>query len=198
MNLVSFDVRMRKVWKFLFGICLMLVCIACVKDVDFDQAEDVVLTPVLELDFIYSEINTGEFIDAAADPTIVIPTASISDTLNYDLLGTDFVVDNLERIELTFEFENTIPRDFTFTLGFLNDAEQRIGPTYTLVARAGNGLNTEPVRTVENIILDAALINELSPTQKVVTAVDVQNVSLGLEGMLELRSKGTYFINYDL
>lgn len=190
--------RTKKIHVLVCCALLALVSISCVKDVDFDQAEDVVLTPVYEVDFIYSRIDTGEFIDLDLDPSIIIPSVTERDTLNYDLFGTDFVIDHLERVELSFEFSNTIQRDFTFILGFLDEAEQRIGPTYTLVANAGNGEGTEPVLTTETIILDNATINILSPTQKIITAVTVENLNSGLGGVIEVKSKGTYFINYDL
>jgi len=187
---------MRKFWKPFFIVgCLILL--SCVKDIDFDQAGDVTLAPVFELDFIFADIDTNELTDTPINPGTTIPNIVVRDTINYDLLG-DFTIDNLERIELLFEFSNTIPRDFTFTLGFLNDAEQRIGPTYNFTARMGNGPNEGPVITIETINLDVTLINALSATQKLVTAVEVQNVNLGLEGSIALRSKGSYFINYDL
>ncbi len=190
--------KTKKVYLLLCSMVLIMLSISCVKDVDFDQTEDVVLTPVFELDFIYSEFDTSQFIDPDTDPTIVIPEVVINDTLNYDLLGTDFVVDNLERVELTFEFINTIQRDFTFSFGFLNDAGQRIGPSYTIIANAGMGAGTEPVITNEIIVLDNATINVLGAATKLVSSIRVQNVNSTLEGMLELKSKGTYFINYDL
>jgi len=174
-----------------------MILLSCVKDVDFGQVGDVTLAPVLELDFIFAEIDTNELTDTPINPGTTIPNITVTDTVNYDLLG-DFTVDNLERVELLFEFSNTIPRDFTFTLGFLNDAEQRIGPTYNFIVQSGNGPNEEPVSTLITENLDAGLINSLSATQKLVTAIEVQNINLGLEGSLVLRSKGTYFINYDL
>ncbi|GAA4271330.1 hypothetical protein GCM10022258_06230 [Aquimarina gracilis] len=177
---------------------LSILFTSCVKDVDFDQVEDVVLTPVLELDFIYSRFDTDQFIEPGIDSSIIIPEVAINDTLNYDLLGTDFVVDNLEQVELTFEFSNTIERDFTFSFGFLNDVGVRIGPSYTIIANAGMGPGTEPIITNEIIILDNATINVLSEATKLVSSIRVFNINSGLEGVLELKSKGTYFINYDL
>lgn len=190
--------KTKKVYLLLCSILLILSSISCVKDVDFDQVEDVVLTPIFEADFIYSRIETNELIDQDIDPSIVIPNITERDTLDYDLLGSDFIVDNLEQVELTFEFSNTIPRDFMFNFGFLNAAGQRIGPSYNLIANAGFGPGTEPEVTEEIIILDNATINVLAAATKLVTSISVQNVNSSLEGTLEVKSKGTYFINYDL
>lgn len=179
-------------------ICTALLMASCVKDLDFDQSEDIVLTPIVELDFIFSKFDTNQFVDPSIDPAITVPEVEVDDTLNYDLLGSSFAVDNLERIELSFEFRNTIERDFVFEFGFLNEADQRIGPFFTLTANAGRGEGTTPVVTAETIVLDNATIRTLAPTKRLFSIIRVQNVNSGLRGILDVRSKGTYFINYDL
>ncbi|MBG6131090.1 hypothetical protein IWQ47_002560 [Aquimarina sp. EL_43] len=190
--------KVKKVYVLLCTICILMPLISCVKDVDFDQAENVVLTPVYEVDFVYSRFDTSQFIDSNIDPVIVIPEVIVNDTLDYDLLGTDFVVDNLERVELTFEFTNTIERDFEFDLGFLNDNNQRIGPLYSMTANSGNGEGTDPIVTREVIILNTADIDVLRDATRLISSMRVQNINSSLRGILELRSKGTYFFNYEL
>ncbi len=190
--------KTKKFYVMLYIFCVALISGSCVKDVDFDQVEDVVLTPVFEVDFIFSRFDTSQFIDPDLDPSIIIPEVVVNDTLNYDLLGTDFVVDNLDRVELTFEFRNTIQRSFDFDFGFLNSGGQRIGPSFSITAESGNGPGTEPVVTTEIIVLDNATINVLGDANRLVSSIRVQNVNSGLLGVLELRSKGTYFINYEL
>ncbi len=190
--------KTKKIVRLLCLICIASMSISCVKDLDFDQVEDVVLTPIFEVDFIFSRFETDEFVDPGIDPSIVIPEVVVRDTLNYDLLATDFIVDNLEQIELTFEFRNTIQRAFDFDFGFLNDADQIVGPSFSFTAAAGNGPGTEPVVTTEVIVLDSATIDVLGGARRLISSIRVQNVNSGLEGVLELRSKGTYFINYEL
>ncbi|WP_152538567.1 hypothetical protein [Aquimarina macrocephali] len=190
--------KTKKVYVLLCGICILMPLISCVKDIDFDQAEDVVLTPVYEVDFVYSRFDTNQFIDSNINPAIVVPEVIVNDTLSYDLLGTDFVVDNLGRVELTFEFRNTIERDFDFDFGFLNDSDQRIGPLYSMTANSGNGEGADPIITTEVIILDTAEINVLRDATRLISSMRVQNINSSLRGILELRSKGTYFFNYEL
>ncbi|WP_281988784.1 hypothetical protein [Aquimarina aggregata] len=190
--------KTKKICVMLSIICAALLMASCVKDLDFDQSEDIVLTPIVELDFIFSKFDTNQFVDPSIDPAITVPEVVVDDTLNYDLLGSSFAVDNLERIELSFEFRNTIERDFVFEFGFLNEADQRIGPFFTLTANAGRGEGTTPVVTTETIVLDNATIRTLAPTKRLFSIIQVQNVNSGLRGVLDVRSKGTYFINYDL
>ncbi|PKV52672.1 hypothetical protein ATE84_4792 [Aquimarina sp. MAR_2010_214] len=190
--------KIKKVYVWLCIICILMPLISCVKDVDFDQVEDVVLTPVYEIDFVYSRFDTSKFVDSNIDPTIVIPEVLVNDTFNYDLLGTDFVVDNLERVELTFKFTNTIKRDFNFDFGFLNDNGERIGPLYSMMANSGNGTGKNPIITTKVIVLDNVTINVLKDATKLFSSIRVQNVNSDLQGILELRSKGAYFFNYEL
>ena len=53
----------RNLLRPLVVLFLSLLVVACVKDTDFDQAEDIALTPVVELDLIYFDIDAGEFYD---------------------------------------------------------------------------------------------------------------------------------------
>ncbi len=190
--------NVKKTFVLLCVLCVVVSSISCVKDVDFDQTEDVVLTPVFEIDFVYSRFNTDRFVNPEIDPSIVVPEVFVNDTLDYDLLGTDFIVDNLERIELTFEFRNTIERDFEFTLGFLDDNGVQVGPFNRITVNAGNGEGVTPVVTTEVIVFDNATINILATAAKLISTIQVQNINSSLGGILEMRSKGTYFINYDL
>ena len=190
--------KTKKVYVLLCILCVLILSISCVKDLDFEQAEDVVLTPTYEVDFVYFKVDTNRFADFDIDPTIFIPEVIVNDTLDYDLLGTDFVVDNLERVELTFEFRNSIERDFNFDFGFLDDNNQRIGPLYSMTASTGNGEGTDPIVTTEVIVLDKGAINVLRTATKLVSSIRVQNVNSSLQGILELRSKGAYFFNYEL
>jgi hypothetical protein len=179
-------------------LCILVQSISCIKDVDFDQIEDVTLTPIYEVDFVHSRFDTNQFVGFNIDPAISIPEVIVNDTLSYDLLGTDFVVDNLDRIELTFEFSNTIERDFEFDFGFLNADEQRIGSLYSMIANSGNGEGTKPVIITKVVILDNSEIDILRDATKLFASVRLQNVNSSLQGILELKSKGTYFFNYEL
>ncbi len=171
---------------------------SCVKDVDFDQSEDIVITPVFELAFVYSSFNTKDYEYFNLDPSITIPEVVVDDTLDFDFLSIDFSVDNLEKVELTFEFANTIKRDFEFSFTFLNNENKPVGKVYKMLANSGLGENEEPVITTKIIELDRSTIKTLSTAKRVALSTKVENVNSTLKGKIELRSKGTYFVNYKL
>ncbi|WP_062062097.1 hypothetical protein [Aquimarina longa] len=189
--------KIKKIHVLLCFLAIVLLSNSCVKDVDFDQVDDVVLTPVYEIDFIYSKFDTSRFVNFNIGvPVVTIPEIIMRDTLNYDFLGTDFVIDHLARIELTFEFKNTIKQDFTFDFTFLNANNEQIGPLYNMVAAMGDGKESDAVVTTEIIVFDTVAINRFKRAKKLISSMRIQNVRSDAQGILELKSKGTYFFNY--
>ncbi len=179
----------------LFGFLWVFQFTSCVDDVDFEQVHLIELNPVYEVDFVYARFDTDVFHQSSS---VFVPELIVNDTLDYDLLGIDFATKHLVRVELTFEFENTIQRDFEFHFGFLNVEGERIGPTYHMIADKGNGGGTSPVKTTRQIVMNNVTIDEVETATKLVSSLRLKNVSGTLKGIFELRSKGSYFINYQL
>ncbi|MFC5044196.1 hypothetical protein ACFSTE_12440 [Aquimarina hainanensis] len=190
--------KIKKVSLLLSMLGMIITMISCVKDVDGSQLEDVVLNPVYELDFMYSRVDTEELIPSGTDPSIVIPELVVSDTLQYDLVGNDFAVDHIERVEIQFTIDNTIQREFELMFAFLNDGNQQVGPSYTILIDPGLGPDTAPVRTTAEIVMDNETIRTLRDASQLTSSIRVENVSSNLIGVLELKSKATYYINYQL
>ena len=82
---------------FLFAVSAFLFK-GCVKDTDFNQTDDIALATVLELDFIFFNINSQNFTDLGINNTIV------SDTTDLDFLDSEIVSENIWE---TIEVENT-------------------------------------------------------------------------------------------
>jgi len=196
--------KTKKNYVLLLFCAVILTAVSCVKELDFEQLDNVVLTPVIEADFIYSELDIEEYIPSGVPPgtEITIPLEVLRDTVNYDLVGTDFAVDNLERVELTIEIRNTIPESFGIQFQFLTQELQPLGQLYGVLVQAGQGASEDPVVSfsIPNpIVLDDATINELASTQKIAVEIIVPTtLTSDLRGVLELRSKAAYYINYDL
>ncbi|WP_108802973.1 hypothetical protein [Aquimarina sp. Aq107] len=195
--------KTKKASLLLLLFSAVLTTVSCVKELDFEQLEDVVLTPVIEADFIYSEFDVSDYIPDGLPPDtdFTIPPDVLRDTINYDLVGTDFAVDNLDRVELTIEVRNTIERSFTLQFQFLTEGEQPLGQLYSVPVQAGLGEGTEPVVSfsVPNpIVLDNATLNQLSSAQKIATEIIVPTLNTDLRGVLNIRSKASYYVNYEL
>lgn len=196
--------KTKKNYVLLLLCAVILTAVSCVKELDFEQLDDAVLTPVIEADFIYSELDIEDYIPSGIPPgtEITIPIEVLRDTVNYDLVGTEFAVDNLERVELTIEIRNTIPEGFGIQFQFLTQELQPLGQLYGIVVQAGQGVDEDPVVSfsIPNpIVLDNATISQLASTQKIAVEITVPTtLTSDLRGVLDLRSKAAYYINYEL
>ena len=94
-----------------------LLLTACVKDTDFDQANDITLTPVVELDLIYFNIDAGEFFDESTGT----PILTVSDTTEIRFLDDPEIQESLRRADFYFRFTNSIPRNFNVDFQFLSE-----------------------------------------------------------------------------
>ncbi|MBQ4821472.1 hypothetical protein [Aquimarina sp. MMG016] len=197
--------KTMKSYAFMLFACTVFLTVSCVKDVDFNQLDDAVLTPVFEADFIYSQFDIEEFIPDGLPPDteFTIPVERLRDTINYDLTSTDFAIENLDRVELTIEVRNTIERDFSIVFQFLTADGTAIGELYNVPVAAGMGAGTAPVVSFSNpnpIVLDNPTLVELANARRVYTEILIPAPPLNtnLRGVIDLRSKATYYINYEL
>ncbi|WP_299257916.1 hypothetical protein [uncultured Aquimarina sp.] len=195
--------KTKKAYALLLFIGAILITASCVKELDFEQLDEVVLTPVFEADFIYSEFDVENNIPEGTPPNteFTIPPEVLRDTINYDLVGSDFAIDNLDRVELTMEVRNIIPIAFTIQFQFLTQAGQPIGQLYRIPVQAGLGEGTEPVISFSDpnpIVLDNATLNQLASAQKIATEIIVPALNSDLRGVLQIRSKASYYVNYQL
>lgn len=172
---------------FMVFVCLLFT--ACIKDTDFDQAEEIALTPVVELDLIYFNLRAGDFFDTINSN----PILTVSDTTEIKFLDDSTLQESLKRAEFYFRFTNSIPRNFQVDFQFLGEANDTTYVAGTSVAR---GTVAVPVITefIENVEGDAVL--RLTQANKVVVLVTIPSSDENLEGMLNLKSKTTYFLEY--
>ncbi len=166
----------------------MLFFTACVKDTDFDQTDDILVTPVVELDFLFFNLNSESFSEIGANNVIV------SDTTNFDFLNDEFIVDNLIRAEFLFKYTNSFPVDFVSEYKFLDDNDEL---QYEIIIPVGAGTISTPLITehIENIEGESML--ELTSAEKVVVNLIASSPVDDLEGSLNLQSKTTYYLRIE-
>jgi len=164
---------------------IMVLFLSCVKDTDFSQTSNILVTPVLELDFLHFDLNAESFTGLGVNNTIV------TDTTNIEFLNEGFVVDNLVKAEFFFKYTNSLPVDFITEYKFL-DVNNNL--QYGLSIPVGAGTIDAPLVTehIENIEGDN--ITALTNANKVVVNIKASTPVDNLEGNLKLQSKTTYYI----
>ncbi|AXT19200.1 hypothetical protein D7030_13745 [Flavobacteriaceae bacterium AU392] len=168
---------------------------SCIEDIDFDQVDDLSLTPVL--------VSSLAFFDTPADVFILDPGQSnvTRDTLtNIGIFNDPFVVDELIRAEFLFEITNSINREFQTQVDFLND-DLELQHTFIIdVAASPNNeeLITEHIEVFENDTLDALKAStQVFFTLTLIPNPNLPDVDENTLGRLRLRSIGTFFFNIE-
>lgn len=168
-------------------ICVSVFFTACIKNTDFDQAENIVLTPIIDLDLIYFNLQTSDFYDSITSS----PILTVRDTTEIKFLDDTTLHEKLRRIEFYFKFTNSIPRNFQVDFQFLSEMNDT---TYLAETAVEQGSISAPVITgfIENVEGDGII--ELTKSNKVVVSVTIPPNSENLDGVLNLKSKATYFL----
>lgn len=172
------------------GIFTFLIYSSCVKDTDFDQANDIFLTPVVELDLIYFDLAAEDFYDFNTST----PILTLRDTTELRFLDDEEISSNLNRADFYFKFTNSVPRDFLVDFQFLSGQNDT---TYTTQTQVAQGTISNPVITEFEEIVDGGAINDLTLASKVVVSVTIPSSNANLTGNLILKSKTTYYLEFN-
>lgn len=169
------------------GVLMGFLLLSCVKDTDFGEAENIVLTPVVELNLIYFDVDASEFYDTINNTSIL----TLRDTTEIRFLDDTGIQESLLRAEFLFNFTNSIPRTFSVDFQFLNEMGEE---TYATRTTVDAGTPLEPVFTqfIENV--EGQDILQLTMADRVVVSVTLLTSDPSLQGALNLKSKTTYYL----
>jgi hypothetical protein len=170
-----------------FGIFILsLLFLSCSSDLDFDQANDLELKPVVVANLASFDIQANQFVIGGVEQPLV------GDVLNFKVFNDEDFTNNLSRTDLYFEFNNTINRAFIINLYFLdaNDARLYTIP-FTIPAYTGSPNVVAKTEVFENAQLDI-----LKNTHKIafviamMPGIPLTDSSLG---SLKMRSSATIY-----
>ena len=176
--------------QILLVVLLSSIVTSCFQNTDFDQANDVVITPVVELDLIYFDIDASQFYDVGTDT----PNLVVRDTTAIEFIEGNDIRDALVRADFLFKFSNTIPSDFSVNFDFLNTNNEVRYASFTQVNAGSSSL---PVETIYIDNVENEEIENLTSSSKVVITVTIPSSSASLFGALNLQSKATYYLEID-
>lgn len=173
----------------LFVLAVFLTFISCTGDTDFSQAEDIELRPIMEVDLIYFNLQGNQFYDTETSTEIL----TVRDTTNLLFLDDEFVRDT-DSISFYFAFNNTIPRTFDSNFLFYSQDDELF---YTISATVEAGASGDAVETIYTETLAGDNILLLSEASKVVSEITIPSSNSDLGGVLQLRSKATFYLVFD-
>jgi hypothetical protein len=176
--------------KIFFLLVLCCVLSSCIRDTDFEQADQITLSPEYELDLVYFTVDTPMF-EAAGE---LGDSFKVTDTTNIRFLDDSFIRESLVRAEVFFRLTNSIPRDFELEVEFMtlaNEVQYQFGIPIA-AGSVGAPVITEHIEIFETTEELQALTN----SSRVVISVSSPESVEALEGTLNLQSKSAYFLEY--
>lgn len=175
--------------KLVVLVVLSVLFSACVKDVDLDQKEDIVLSPEIDVDLVIYSLDEMDF----QDPTAGALQTFISDTVRLEFLDDDYIQGDLTSVEFYFRHINTFPREIESKIRFLSNSNQeQFSVNYTISA-GGSG---NPVIADTTELIETARIGEVRRTIKMVVELEVQPGGAAFEGELNFASKGLFWFDF--
>ncbi|NJY63136.1 hypothetical protein HC174_10250 [Salinimicrobium sp. CDJ15-81-2] len=176
--------------KYLFKAAFLILFImlnSCVKDVDLDQAEEIVIPPTAAIDLIYFDLTEDQF--------FVGPGGNLRavDETRLDFLDDDYIQDGLMRADFNFRFINSFESPFDINILFKSPSNA-IRHQIRIEVPAGT-VGTPAVIDYTEII-DNSQIDRIRKSIKVSVEVDMQENPAATGGSLQLKSKGTYYFEF--
>ncbi len=169
------------------GLLAVLLLFSCIKDTNFDEAQNIALTPVVELDLIYFNVDASEFFDSINNISIL----TLRDTTEIRFLDDTDFQESLIRAEFQFNFTNSIPREFMVDFQFLSEENEE---TYVIGTIVNQGTVQVPVFTQFIKKVEGEEILQLTQANKVVVSITIPSSDASLRGILNLQSKTTYYL----
>ena len=169
---------------------------SCVKDVDFDQTEDIVLTPTITSSIVFTEVEASRFSEDGMELETVRDSVA-----NIEIFTDQFVIDNLVRAELVFEATNSINRTFSLEIQFLNDANelQNEFSFDALPSNFGNDVVSEHIEVFEDESLEALKTSrKMVLTLRLQPSTDGSSLDENSTGKVGLKSKGIFYFNISI
>lgn len=177
------------------GTLRLLLCVAsifffsCVKDVDFEQANDFATVQKVDLDLIFFNLDTSNFIQPETEEVIPI----IRDTTRLEFLDDTFVQENLEEIDFLFQYANTFSQSFFNRAVFLSEQDEILYETSFQVNPSINGaLETTQYREV----VITPELDAIKGAIKMFVELTLQPNGQAIEGTLEHKSKAVYTLEF--
>ncbi|WP_304199251.1 hypothetical protein [Flavobacterium alvei] len=174
--------------KFLKIFILSILFISCSSDLDFNQVNDLKLEPVAVANLAAFDIKASQFVIGGVEQSLV------GDVMNFDVFSDVDFSKNLSRVDLFFEFNNTISRAYNISFYLLDDNNTKL---YTIPffvpANTGSPVVISKTEIFENTKLD--ILIKTKKVGFVITMLPGTPLTDASVGNLKMRSSATiYFL----
>lgn len=160
---------------------------SCVKDIDFDQADDLELTPTYVASLIFTELDQTSFVTPGGTEI-----TQFRDVTNIEFFN-ESVSDELEKLVLDFEITNPFDRRFTLDFRFLNDTDTEV----YRIPRILINENVTKLQVQEEIVLatNRSILNatKIEITLELLPSSDGSVIDFNEKKTFIFKSAGTFY-----
>ncbi|MGA9638568.1 hypothetical protein [Flavobacterium sp.] len=178
----------KAIVKKIFTIFLMMIfTMSCTSNLNFDQANDLKLTPTVKANLTYFDVPAHEFV------TNGVETNRAFAAQNFDVFRDSFFRKSLLQTDFFFEITNTINRIYSIDLVLINEVDQ-IMYVINFVVPASTGT---PIVVTKSEIFKDVTLDLLKQTDKMGFRLLMAPGPLLTEnspGSLKLRSSATVYM----
>lgn len=176
---------------FLCLITFSLVSVSCTKDVDFDQANDFKISPVIEFSLFHFKGTAGNFFIGGSEE------ATVGDFVELDIFNNEFINDNLIKAELEFEIVNSINRGYQVTVEFFDESDV-LRHSFSFSADP-SPLNIELLTLYTEVFEGNELLALKASTRLELTLTMLPGAPINpsAPGGIGLKSKGVFYLNIE-
>lgn len=176
---------------FILLLWLTMCLSSCTKDIDFDQANNFQVSPVLESSLIFLNEPASQFIENGEE------LATIQDEVLITIFNDQFIQDNLQKAEFVFEISNSINRGYSLRVEFLDEIDQLL---HVMSIQISASTNNQPILQTHIETFEGTSLLALMNTKKMDFTLNLEPgepLTENSPGEIILKSKGVFYFNID-
>lgn len=161
---------------------------SCVRDIDVDQAREIVLPPRIAIDLVYFTLESDQFTHGSSSE---VRTAK--DEVRLEFLDDFYIRQSLVRADFNFRYTNTFNTVFRNKIIFLSEDNLE---RYRIEFEIPAGSHESPALINYTEIIPEEKINAIRKAIKMRVEIEMQPETDLVEGELQLKSRVFYSFEF--
>jgi hypothetical protein len=166
---------------------LLFLLFSCVKDVDLDQVDEIIIPPTAAIDLVYFKLEPSQLHATSSG------TWAASDEVRLEFLDDDYIQDGLMRADFIFKFANSFSQPGTATINFYSASNVL---KHQIIIEIPAGSTTAPAVVNITEIIKQERISRIRQSIRMSVNIQIFSDSELLEGALEMESKAYYYLEF--
>lgn len=171
-----------------FVLSLLFCAFSCVKDIDIDQAQEIVIPPTAAIDLVHATLGVTDFLPQGEQGPLVA-----YDEVRLEFLDDDYIQNGLVQADFNFLLINTFSQDLSATFVFRSDNNTA---RYTVDVDIPAGSPSSPTTIDYTEIIGLDEIDAIKESIKMSVEIEMVPNSEAIEGTLQLKSKAFYHFEF--